>query len=323
MVKIGIVGCGGIARAHINAYKENGVSVSAVTDVNAQRAKEVGESLGVPWYDNYEAMFDAEALDGVSVCVPPIAHAPICVAALKRDISVLCEKPLARNLKEGYEILEAQVNSKGIFMIAFCHRFQPGIMKMKELIDEGHFGRIEIFRNQFAGEKTDLATTWFSSKEIGGGGNIIDTAIHSIDIFRYLLGDVAHATGFGTISLPNVEVENTSVILLRSVDGAIGSISASWATPRAANVVEVYGTLGGCIYDYSTGELKMITKAEPKWQVVPHQGKPRFTTQAKEFITCLEEGKKPPINIIDGLKALEVVEKVYSGKDVIAKAPEF
>ncbi len=320
MAKIGIVGCGGIGLRHLAAYEANGVKVSTVADNDKERAKALGEKLDVSWYGSAEEMFDAQDLDGVSICVPPIAHAPISIEALKRNINVICEKPLVRNMEEGYKILEALMDSNAIFMVGFCHRFHPPIIEMKKLIDSGKLGRVELFHNQFSGEMKDLASKWFSSKEIGGGGSIIDTSIHSIDIFRYLVGDISDVSGFGTISISGVEVENTASMLLRSTSGAIGTISASWATPRGAAIVEIYGSEGTCIYDYVTNELKISTREEPQWKVLYHEGPDRFAAEIKEFLECIREGRKPSVNIIDGLKAIEAVQKVYMNDSAISKA---
>ena len=103
-----------------------------------------------------------------------------------------------------------------------------------------------MFRNRFGG-KMDMTRVWFSNPEVSGGGTIPDTSIHSIDLFRYLVGNPIKVAAATAKADSRYRVEDTSLILLQTRDGAIGSIEASWSSAGSANVIEIYGTDGAVI----------------------------------------------------------------------------
>ena len=309
-LRVAIVGCGGIAGLHISAIQEaGGARIVAVADCAEQAARAAGDRTGAKVYTDYDDMLAREQPDAVVVATPPNSHRGLTMAALEAGAHVLCEKPLAFNSFEAEEMVEAARAGGRILMTAFCHRFHEPVMKAKELIESGELGPIVMFRNRFGG-KVDMSSTWFGSREIAGGGLLMDTAVHSIDLFRYLVGEVRNVSARTLYFNPSMTVEDTAIMLLESTGGVIGTIEGSWATPASANVIEVYGHSGAAFVDYADG-LRYFTESAGDW-IRPEMSKPdRFVLQMEHFLNCIREGKQPIVTGEDGLAAMKVIEAAY------------
>lgn len=312
-IAVGLVGCGGIGGVHAGSWLQvDGAKIVAVCDVNAEAARAMADRTGAAAFGTVEEMLGAARLDVVDVCVPPCDHSAAVLAALSKGCHVLCEKPLARTVAEAAALVEASTASGKLLMTAFCHRFHPPIMFAKRLIDEGKIGRLAMFRNRFSGLFVGVGDRWFSDPDIAGGGTMLDTAIHSIDLFRYLAGDIETINGCVGTFMEGLRVEDSAVVSLRSAAGVLGVIEASWATPGASNVVELYGTAGMCAVDYNTGLVtyQCAGMDAPVTEVV--DGEDRFAAEVEHFAAAVRGEVELRVTGVDGLRANEAVEAVYS-----------
>lgn len=310
MLKIGIIGCGGIAGQHIAAYKScEDVEVAAGADVDLQRAiNAVGAEHA---YTTFHQMLSEERLDAVSVCTPPKFHKDAVIASLDAGLHVLCEKPLGLNAEDAREMVDRAKSSGKLLVTAFCHRFHGPVVKALQIVRSGRIGRVTMFRNRFGG-RADMTGVWFSNPEISGGGTIPDTSIHSIDLFRYLVGEpIKVAAAMGRAD-QRYKVEDCSLVLLQTRDGAIGSLEASWTSPGSANIIEIYGTDGAIVVDYLGAGLRWFSAAEGAWHDETCDGPDRFTLQARHFVDCIRAGSKPIVDGVDGLRANEVVDAAFA-----------
>lgn len=309
-MRVGIIGCGGIAGMHIAAYKGiDGVEIAAATDVDLERAVKVAGKAHA--YTDVNQMLSSEKLDGVSVCTPPKFHKDVVCTALNAGVHVLCEKPLAMNAKEGREMVECAQKAGKLLITAFCHRFHEPVVKARQMIQTGKIGKVVAFRNRFGG-RADMTQVWFSNPDISGGGTIPDTSVHSIDLFRYLVGDPVKVAGYIETTDRRYKVEDASTIMLQTTDGAMGTIEASWSTPGSANVIEIYGTDGAIVIDYTLPHLKVMEAGKNEWQEIPNENPDRFRDQAKHFVDCVTNGSKPIVDGTDGLRAMEIIDAVYA-----------
>ncbi len=182
-MNVGIIGCGGIAGQHIEAYKAcEDVKIAAGVDVDIQRAINAAGSDHA--YTNFHEMLAKEKLDAVSVCTPPKFHKDAVCAALEAGLPVLCEKPLGFNSADARVMVDCAERTGKLLVTAFCHRFHEPVVQAKDIIKSGRIGKVIMYRNRFGG-KADMTGVWFSDPEISGGGTLPDTSIHSIDLFRY------------------------------------------------------------------------------------------------------------------------------------------
>lgn len=313
--RVGIVGCGTIGRTHLNAYRANGVRPVAVADASIESVKSMAEQSGARPYVRYKEMLASEELDVVSVCTPPALHCEITLAALDAGAAVLCEKPMALTVGE-CELMAGAARRQGkLLTVGFCHRFQPQIVALRKMVECGQLGTVMMFRNRFAGYMPSVENTWFSRPEISGGGVIFDTCIHSVDLFRYLIGNVDQVRALTSTTEtdlgPALEVEDSAIITLKSTSGALGVIEASWRTQPGEWTVSVYGTAGSAIFDYDSGELRVRMADEPGWKAVEVLEGNRFELEIANFLECLRGEAAPRVTVEDGIEATRLLAASY------------
>ena len=250
--------------------------------------------------------------EAIYICTPPGLHAPVALAAIERGIPVLSEKPLARNPIEARALVEAARKRDVLLMTAFCHRFHEPVMIARRLVEEGKLGRIVQFRNRFGARFAGIAERWFSKAEVSGGGVLMDTSIHSIDLFRHLVGEVRQLRSLRKTFILGVEgVEDTAALLLESEEGALGVIEASWDTPFSANVVELYGEEGAVFIDYDSGEMRFRLTGDGDWQRPQLAAMDRFERELRHFGRVVRGQETPLVTGADGLRAVEIVYQAY------------
>ena len=151
MIRIGLIGCGGIGGAHAkgwNAVDSSKARVVATADVDEKKAKEKAEQVGAKdYYTDYENILARDDIDAVDICVPNFLHTEITVKAAERKKHVLCEKPMTRYLDEGKEMLQACKENNVILMIAHNRRFYPVHVKFKKMIEEGYIENVFLVRS--------------------------------------------------------------------------------------------------------------------------------------------------------------------------------
>lgn len=312
--RVGVIGLGAIGRNHIATWKSLGITPFAIADplppVLAASAKEGNWDT----YESGEELLRLAATDIVSICTPPAFHRDLALAALDAGKTVLCEKPLSATVEDAEAIATAALNSPGQLHVGFCHRFEPAIVAIKKLIDSGALGTIITLRNRFAGVMDSPESTWFSKREISGGGALADTSIHSIDIFRFLFGDAVQVRSLSSSqesSLgPALDVEDSGVILLQNEAGAIGVLESSWRTPPGEWSVTVYGTAGQASYDYATSEGWLIN-ADGEKSPLDFEPGDRFAAEFANVLASWRGESQPAATAQDGLKATQILASVY------------
>jgi UDP-N-acetylglucosamine 3-dehydrogenase len=315
-LRIGVVGCGGIGQTHLQAYRALGVTPAALAEPNpAALAAAQAEYGGQPFAD-YREMLATTALDAISVCTPPATHAEIAEAALAAGMAVLCEKPLAPTVEACESMVAAAARAERLLSVGFCHRFQPHIEQLDRLISAGTLGAIVMFRNRFAGHLRGVEETWFAQPEIAGGGVMFDTCVHSVDLFRYLVGEPVEVQAIASTTAtelgPALEVEDSAIISLRTASGALGVIEASWRTPPGEWTVSVYGTAGVATMDYGTNQLRVRLESDEGWHAVEVPEGNRFEREIQHFLSCIQGLAAPRVTAADGLAATRILTAAYA-----------
>ena len=233
-------------------------------------------------------------------------------AAAARNISVLCEKPPARTLAETESIVQAMSHSKGVLQFAFCHRFHQPVAQAREMIASGKLGKIVQIYNRFGFRFERAGQSWFTDRDIAGGGVLIDTLVHSVDIFRALVGsEVTHVSASVSTALP-IEVEDSASILVTSANGVAGSLNCSWVTPVSGAEFRIYGTEGTAVIDYAQPDgLRYRLADGAEWSQLPFDTPDRFALQAEHFLNCVVSGSKPAVGGDDALAVMKVIEAAY------------
>lgn len=320
---VGVVGAGNIGRTHLKAYQDAGALPVAVTDTDPQAAEAVAVEFGLTAYPDLTTMLAEADLYAVSICTPPAAHHDAAVQALQAGVPVLCEKPMARSAAECESMVVASTETGTLLAIGLCHRFQPEIETMRRLVADGLIGAPLTFRNRFSGPLASVESRWFSQPEIAGGGCLMDSSVHSIDIFRYVIGEVDQVVAVtattGTDRGPALAVEDSAIMAVRSVGGVLGVIEASWRTAPGEALVSVSGTQGRLDMDYGSSTLS-LTKPGGETNVIDVEPGNRFTREARSFLDCIRSGDQPRVTAADGARAVELLMRAYQSAGTLTPA---
>lgn len=314
-IRIAVVGAGGIGGTHLKAYAEwpDLCEIVGIADIHLSAAEERTAIFGGQAFADYAEMFDTVKPDAVSVCTPPNLHLPIVQAAAARGLHVLCEKPPARTVAETEAIVEAMHKGGGMLQFAFCHRFHRSVTQAQELITSGKLGKVVQIYNRFGFRFARAGASWFTDADVAGGGILIDTLVHSIDIFRALAGEVVSVSAATSTTLPNIAVEDSASMLVTSEQGVIGVLTCSWVTPVSEAEVRIYGTEGQAVIDYAQPDgLRYKLAADDAWTQLPFDTPNRFALQAQSFLSAIQTGNPPHVTGADGLAVMRVIEEAYS-----------
>jgi predicted dehydrogenase len=311
-LQVAIIGCGAAGSIHVARWAQvSGARIAAICDTNAEVAFRVATEFGAEAHTEWEELLTGGGLDIVDICVPPNLHAPIALRAFEQGMHVLCEKPLALNPEAARAMVQKAAACGKLLMTAFCHRFHPPILFAKEMLDNDDLGRIIMFRSRFSRGRGGAEERWGADQEIAGGGVLMGTGVHSIDLFRYLVGEVASVTGKVASFLEREPVEDSGIIVLQAKNGALGVIEASWATPGGRNVLELYGTAGACIVDYDSNQVHYKTADMVVWETREVGGPDRFQREICHFADAVRGLQTLEVTGYDGLRANEIVAEVY------------
>lgn len=234
MLKIAIIGTGGIANAHVKGYKTfpDLCRVSAVCDIYPEKAEKFSErhNLDAAIYDSYKTLIEKEQPDAVSLCLPPFIHKEICVYALKAGVNVLCEKPMASSVEECNEMLKAQKESGKLLGICHQNRFRNDIQEVKHVIDSGLLGKILFSRiDSYWWRSLSYYDLWWRGTwEKEGGGCILNHAVHHLDLMLWFMGKPESVYSLCTnLAHKNSEVEDFGTALLRFAGGSVAQFTGT------------------------------------------------------------------------------------------------
>jgi UDP-N-acetylglucosamine 3-dehydrogenase len=300
MKKLGVavIGTGGWGKNHVRVYKElASTELVAICDVNAERAKEVASQFGVKAYTNSTRMLKNKEIEAVSVCTWSTKLAGEALKALKAGKHVLVEKPMATNTKQAGKLLETAEQNGLHLTVGFLMRFIPGLQHIREAVENKKIGELVCATAR-------RVSQW--PERIGDVGVVKDTAIHDIDVMRYIFNEDPITVYAKTGSMRHIKFEDYAQIMLTYRDGKSAFIESNWLTPYKTRLLTVTGSGAIMRLDYMTQELWI---EEPKENLQPrYSWQEPLKLELQHFADCILEKKKPLITGVDGLKALQVAE---------------
>ncbi len=228
MFKTAIIGCGAIAQSHVSFLKElNNVKICALCDILPERAKNTKEKFDLDCitYDDYIKMLNENKLDAVHICTPHYLHSEMAIEALKRDINVILEKPVAITLKQAEDLLSVANKSNAKICISFQNRYLSRNKTVKELIKSGKAGKIKHINGNVLWHRTEgyyKNSHWRGFKASEGGGVLINQAIHTLDLIHWFCGEVdSVCANCGNFHFKDViDVEDTVCASINFKNGA-------------------------------------------------------------------------------------------------------
>ncbi len=250
-LKIGIVGCGGIANGkHLPAIKRNGnFEIIAFCDIIKEKAAASKEKYGTPdarIYTDYLELIKEKELTAVYVLTPNKSHAGISIAAMKAGKHVMCEKPMAKTCEDAKKMVETAKETGKILTIGYQNRYRGDSAYLKRACANGDLG--EIYYSRAHAVRRRAVPTWgvFLNEEEQGGGPLIDIGTHALDltlwmmdnyepvsvtgsVYRKLADQTEQGNAFGEWDPEKFTVEDSAFGFIKMKNGATIHLEASWA----------------------------------------------------------------------------------------------
>ncbi len=319
ILKVGLIGAGGISRVHADAWRALGVE-GYVTSLDG--ADEIAAEYGFVQVADVDTLI--ERVDLVDIVTPSSTHADFALRAIARGRDVICEKPLAATADAAVEVARAAEAAGVRLFPAHVVRYMGEYERIKQGIDAGRIGTLAVQRFHRAGSAPQ--TPWFFS-ERAGGGVIRDLAIHDIDQAMWFAGDVTQV--YAVQNPPTVgdrvPAPVTAHIVLTHANGVISHIHASWGLPGIPfrTSVEVAGSEGRLRYD-SAEDRTLRTDAVVDSAATDYlppmspQDSPYYA-EITDFVAAIRERRDARVAPVDGIRAVAVAEAAYAS--IAAGAP--
>jgi len=355
-INVGIVGTKFMGRSHSNAY----IDVPHFFDLpahpvlraacgrNAADLEAFARRFGWQTTEtSWERMVARDDIDLVDICTSNVTHMPIAVAAAKAGKHVLCEKPIAMNADEARQMLDAAQEAGVRHMVAFNYRRVPAIMLAKQLIDQGKIGTVRHFNAVYYQDwlvDPTFNIVWRHDVKEGGSGAHGDMNAHTVDLARYLVGDVeavcgareifvkerplADGSGTGTVT-----ADDALFFLARFRDGALGTFMATrFATGRKNYLrLEIFGSEGSLVFNLERlNELEYYSRADEENEqgfrniIVTEDSHPfisawwppghiigwehTFIHEVHDLLLAIDEGESVHPDFYDGLRCQQVLD---------------
>lgn len=299
-LNFGLVGYKFMGKAHSNALQRVNmffepsakVNMTALCGRDPEGVKKAAEKFGWQRYEtSWEALVKSDDIDIIDITTPNNAHMEIAIAAAENKKHLFCEKPLAMNVKDAREMLQAVEKNKVKHQIGFNYRFAPAVQLAKQLIETGKLGKIYHFRGSYLQDwllDPEFPAAWRTDKSVAGSGSHGDLAAHLIDMARFLVGDfksVAGITKTFVSERPEVKdmigltatktaadkkvpvtVDDASLFLCEFKNGALGKFEATRFAAGRKNAMsfEVNGSEGSVYFEFERmNELQYYNVNDP------------------------------------------------------------
>lgn len=330
MLKVGLIGFGGIARAHRAGYamleKLGKAQLVCACDIDPEafdRRTEINLPAGAEDYEEHitrytdlEEMLANEEIDFLDVCLPSYLHASVSSAMLRRGYHVICEKPMALTEADCREMLAAERESGKQLMVAQCLRFYPAFDCIKEMIDEDRFGGLlGAFFCRLSVPPTWGWKNWFMDPSLSGGA-LTDLHVHDLDIVRYLLGEPDAVSCRATSSVSVHDTVHTSLFY-----GATPvTVIADWSLTGMKFCDDCRLDFERATVTYTSAGLTVYPKNGEEAYTVPLSDESGYFREIDYFCDVVEgrtENRKNPA--VSAARTIRLVERL---RESIAKNGE-
>ena len=326
-MRAGVIGLG-VGRTHIRGYqKAPGVEVAAIADVREDALANVAQEHGIAdVYTDYRELLGRPDIDVVSICTPDSLHAEQSLAALSAGKHVLCEKPMTTSIEDAATVVQ-KVRETGLtFMMCHNYRFTPQFVRLKEVLDTGILGDVFYADSSYVQDlysMESLGPDYWRFKDpqdfyLGG-------AVHNVDMLRWVIGEIEEVHAYSNHMMPFYPIDENYVSSFRFANGCIGRVLLVLGSKMKDQFfvdLNVYGYGGALKTTMQKPELVQNVDAlegsAPLVEVVEPANSHELAIA--HFVACVQEGKRPSVDEVDGAKAVAVclatIQSAREGKPV-------
>jgi UDP-N-acetylglucosamine 3-dehydrogenase len=294
VIKAGVIGVGLMGENHARVYSQlPNVELVGVADIDKGKATSVARSHSCKAYADYHDLLDMNP-QALSIAVPTTLHQEVASDAIQKGINILVEKPIADTLEDANKLIEAARQKQIKLMVGHIERFNPAIIKLKELIDNGLLGNIISISAKRVGP--------YNSR-IKDVGVLVDIGTHDIDIMSYLYGEPVKEVYASAGSVVH-EYEDHAIVMLNFSKGRSGVIETNWLTPHKVRTLTVIGSKGYAEVNYTESSLSI---SDREWirEAKINKEEP-LKLELEHFVDCIRHDKDPLVSGEVGRQALQV-----------------
>lgn len=326
MITFGILGCGMAAHYHavaISALEESflaGVCAGKSTRLDAFCKQHRTKS-----FSSYESMLSDPSVDAVAICTPSGYHYENALAALRAGKHIVIEKPICLSTRDADALqLEAEKSGKVVSIIS-QNRFSDGAAELKRAIMAGELGKVisvTLSMNYYRDQSYYDNDSWRGTKEMDGGGVLMNQGIHGVDMLVFLLGKVDSVCAYSGTLLRNIEVEDTLCAALHFENGSMGVINATVCSrnPRPMRL-EICAEKGNAVIQGKDivfwgleNPCKIPVRPAPEFDCFnasPPVSFENHIRQYRDILSAICSDNEPSVTLLDGRYALSIVQSLY------------
>jgi UDP-N-acetyl-2-amino-2-deoxyglucuronate dehydrogenase len=331
---IGLIGGGNITETHARAARAiPGVELSAIHGTNAEKIARLCHEYGGTPYQDFDAFLNHRPMNLVVIGSPSGLHATQGIAAARRGLHVLTEKPIEISTARADALIEAAKQSKVKLGVIFQDRMKPHIRQLKNWLEQGLLGRplmVDARVKWYRPPEYYANSRWRGTFALDGGGALINQGVHTVDLLLWLLGDVARVQARTATLLHKIEVEDTAAAILEFSSGALGILHATTAAyPGYPRRVEISGTEGTVILEHDR-IIAADLRSAPAVLASTALDENRSATSAavtdfrghqavlEDFLQAIQQNRAPACDGLEGRRSIALIETIYRA----AKTPD-
>lgn len=317
MLRIGLVGCGIVARGHLEAISHSkNFSLTGIADLDHSRLEAVKKQYDIEYaFDDHRELLDRARLDALVVATHVESHCRITLDALNKGVHVLCEKPMATTAKDCQAMVEAAETNDRLLAINFNTRSSPQYRKIKQLIDEGSIGKIRVVRIVYNWSAHQWNPAERFDHFMANGGPLIDSAVHFFDGIRWYTGQEFSRIDANGVVLEPYEHPQHGITSCLMEDGCVALVEAGWLyTKRTRDEASFYqisviGDDGTLEFDNVSGKLRIWTVSDTREVEMSDMGK-HFEITYGAFAESVAKGQL--VELASGYDGLKATEAAYA-----------
>jgi predicted dehydrogenase len=327
-VRFGLIGAGAISTQHLEALDAiPGARIAAIASASSGRAQAAGEQWGVPWTTDLDELLARDDVDAVAISTPSGLHPGQALAALRHGKHVLVEKPIALTNADARAVAD-EARQRGLVAATVSQRrFEPAVRAVRDAVADDAIGSIAMIVAEgfyFRPQSYYDSAAWRGTIELDGGV-LMNQAIHTIDLLRWIGGPVERVSGHVATIGHVMEAEDTATVSLRFTSGALGAILATTcAETERPTELRIHG---------ERGHVRLVGEDVTEW-AVPDRERPvanakagppglaaatatwgtnavGYVRQYTDFIEAIRDGRAPAVTAEDGAAAVEIVLAAY------------
>ncbi len=326
-VKIGIAS---FAHMHAFSYASvfkhmDNVDIAGFCDLDEARSKRVMQELKLPRVSTYEKLAALDGIDAVLVTTETVHHVDAALAAMEHGKHVIVEKPIATRLEDAKRMIDAASRHGVKLFQCYPCRYHPSAQRAKETIASGEAGDILGITSTNHGripDPRDPAIAWFSSRQLAGGGAVMDHTTHAADLMFWFTGwTPKHVFGIAKrLFHDDIDCDDAGMVLISFENGVSASIDPSWNRPVAYPTwgdltMVIYGSKMTITIDMFNQNIDVFPNTREKNAEWHPFGADANRAMLEHYISAIAKDQAPPVSGEDGRRALKVALLAYESND--------